>query len=113
MAVPDASTWPVRDDFHETHKHRYGHSNPAAPVEFVNLRVAAFGVVGQFSVKRPAPEQRGRPHLANAPMFNGRTSRRRCWHATGWHQGLFAGPPLFRRAERDHGGAARLDYDRT
>jgi N-methylhydantoinase A len=38
----------LRDAFHETHKQRYGHSNPAAPVEFVNLRVASFGAVERF-----------------------------------------------------------------
>jgi N-methylhydantoinase A len=30
-------------DFHDTYKVRYGHSTPGAPVEFVNLRLAAFG----------------------------------------------------------------------
>ena len=29
--------------FHEAHGIRYGHSTPGAPVEFVNLRLAAFG----------------------------------------------------------------------
>lgn len=29
--------------FHETHRTRYGHATPEAPVEFVNLRLAAFG----------------------------------------------------------------------
>jgi N-methylhydantoinase A len=29
--------------FHEVHRIRYGHSTPGAPVEFVNLRLAALG----------------------------------------------------------------------
>jgi N-methylhydantoinase A len=29
--------------FHDQHRIRYGHSTPGAPVEFVNLRLAAFG----------------------------------------------------------------------
>jgi N-methylhydantoinase A len=29
--------------FHDQHRTRYGHSTPGAPVEFVNLRLAAFG----------------------------------------------------------------------
>ncbi len=29
--------------FHNAYKRRYGHSTPGAPIEFVNLRVAAFG----------------------------------------------------------------------
>jgi N-methylhydantoinase A len=36
------------NDFHDAHKRRYGHSNRAAPVEFVNLRVATFGAVEKF-----------------------------------------------------------------
>ena len=30
-------------DFHEVHRTRYGHATPGAPVEFVNLRLAAMG----------------------------------------------------------------------
>ena len=33
----------IADAFHEAHRVRYGHSTPDAPVEFVNLRVAAMG----------------------------------------------------------------------
>ena len=33
-------------DFHDAYKIRYGHSTPGAPVEFVNLRLTAFGRVG-------------------------------------------------------------------
>lgn len=36
-------------DFHAAHQRRYGHSNPVAPVEYVNLRVAAFGAVKKFA----------------------------------------------------------------
>jgi N-methylhydantoinase A len=32
--------------FHDQHRVRYGHSTPGAPVEFVNLRLAAFGRIG-------------------------------------------------------------------
>jgi N-methylhydantoinase A len=32
-------------DFHDEHRRRHGHANLAAPVEFVNLRVATFGIV--------------------------------------------------------------------
>ena len=30
-------------DFHDVHRTRYGHATPGAPVEFVNLRLAALG----------------------------------------------------------------------
>jgi N-methylhydantoinase A len=39
LAVIDAA-------FHDQHRVRYGHSTPGAPVEFVNLRLAAFGRIG-------------------------------------------------------------------
>lgn len=34
--------------FHETHKQRHGHSSPDAPIEFVNLRLAAIGEIGKY-----------------------------------------------------------------
>ncbi len=37
------------DDFHAAHKKRYGHSNTRAPVEFVNLRVAALGLLAKYA----------------------------------------------------------------
>ncbi|WP_405229274.1 hydantoinase/oxoprolinase family protein [Lentisalinibacter sediminis] len=40
--------------FHESHDRRYGHSSPKAPVEFVNLRLAAFGALDRSSAERPA-----------------------------------------------------------
>jgi N-methylhydantoinase A len=36
------------EDFHAAHQRRYGHSNPAAAVEFVNLRLATFGAVSKY-----------------------------------------------------------------
>jgi N-methylhydantoinase A len=39
----------VIENFHDAHRRRYGHSSPGAPVEFVNVRVAAIGAVGKFS----------------------------------------------------------------
>jgi N-methylhydantoinase A len=43
----------IDHDFHEAHRIRYGHSTPGAPVEFVNLRLAAMGRIGA----RAAPFQ--------------------------------------------------------
>jgi N-methylhydantoinase A len=40
--------------FHDAHRVRYGHSTPGAPVEFVNLRLAAFGrIAGGEAPFRP------------------------------------------------------------
>jgi len=38
-------------EFHQRHQRRYGHADPAAPVEFVNLRLAALGALRK---RRPA-----------------------------------------------------------
>ena len=46
--APDASLDSMYDDFHEAHNRRYGHSSKAAPLEFVNLRVAAFGAINKY-----------------------------------------------------------------
>ena len=35
--------------FHKSHRRRYGHSSPSAPVEFVNLRIAALGALKKYS----------------------------------------------------------------
>jgi N-methylhydantoinase A len=34
--------------FHEAHKQRHGHASPDAPIEFVNLRLAAIGEIGKY-----------------------------------------------------------------
>lgn len=39
----------VIENFHDAHRRRYGHSSPGAPVEFVNIRVAAIGAVAKYS----------------------------------------------------------------
>ena len=36
------------DEFHSAYRRRYGHSSPAADVEFVNLRVAAIGALNRY-----------------------------------------------------------------
>ncbi len=49
VSVPvgrDVALDEVERAFHEAHHVRYGHSTPGAPVEFVNVRVAAQGRVG-------------------------------------------------------------------
>ena len=38
----------ISRNFHDAHLRRYGHCNEAAPIEFVNLRVAAFGSIEKF-----------------------------------------------------------------
>jgi N-methylhydantoinase A len=52
--------------FHDAYRVRYGHATPGAPVEFVNLRVAALGRVHSRAVPfRP-------PHGGNDPLLHRR-----------------------------------------
>ncbi len=46
--------------FHGAHRRRYGHSSPAEPVEFVNLRIAALGALNRYTqpVRLPAGDGR-------------------------------------------------------
>ena len=61
----DAGWWKpdeVAAAFHEIHERAYGHTDPDVPVEFVNLRVEAFGRTPKAAVP-PAPERpRQRPN---------------------------------------------------
>jgi N-methylhydantoinase A len=70
----DASLARVADDFHEAHRIRYGHSTPGAPVEFVNLRVAAMGRIKAGSVPYRPPSAREDPSLGSRRVvFAGET----------------------------------------
>ena len=42
----------LAERFHDFYRDRYGHSNPGEAVEFVNLRVAAIGVIDKPELKR-------------------------------------------------------------
>jgi N-methylhydantoinase A len=47
VPVAEATSLETIDaSFHDAHRVRYGHSTPGAPVEFVNLRIAAMGRIG-------------------------------------------------------------------
>jgi len=63
----------VEAAFHDAHRVRYGHATPGAPVEFVNLRLAAFGRIGGGAAPfRPAEDGAdARQGTANA-VFAGR-----------------------------------------
>ena len=50
VPVPaELDTGRIGSEFHATHQRRHGHSNPSAPIEYVNLRVAALGAVQKFA----------------------------------------------------------------
>jgi N-methylhydantoinase A len=59
VTVADAiSVAEIEESFHRAHDTRYGHSTPGAPVEFVNLRLAALGRL-ERRVLPYAPEAHG------------------------------------------------------
>lgn len=60
--------------FHEAHCVRYGHSTPAAPVEFVNLRLAAFGRIAAAVVPfQPSGDGTDAVRGATRAVFDGET----------------------------------------
>jgi N-methylhydantoinase A len=62
--------------FHDAHRTRYGHSTPGAPVEFVNLRLAALGRVVAGSVPYEPPSGDEDPLLGQRPVtFDGEPHR--------------------------------------
>jgi N-methylhydantoinase A len=59
--------------FHDAHRVRYGHSTPGAPVEFVNLRVAAMGRIASAVPKYNPPTGEADPLLGQRTViFAGR-----------------------------------------
>ena len=45
----------LETDFHAQHRLTYGHANPEAPVELVNARLVAYGLVAKPAPERPGP----------------------------------------------------------
>jgi N-methylhydantoinase A len=81
----------LADRFHAAYKTRYGHSTPGAPVEFVNLRVAALGQLDREMAGFRTGEGDGLPeHEVREVIFEGRRSSAK----------------IFRRAELPAGAAA-------
>ncbi len=80
----------VPDQFAEAHNVRYGHSNPGEAVEFVNLRMAAFG-----AMTRP------RPQALPAGDMPAAAGIERTWFGDTWFE-----TPVYQRAGLP--GAAEL-----
>ncbi len=55
--------------FHAAHETRYGHSSPAAPIEFVNLRVAAFGALDKFAQPMVAASEGADPAIGERSII--------------------------------------------
>ena len=59
----------VAGAFHDGHRIRYGHSTPDAPVELVNLRVAALGRIRREAIPFESPEAGGDPVLSHRQVI--------------------------------------------
>jgi len=63
----------ISQSFHEAHRTRYGHATPDAPVEFVNLRVAAIGRLDREAAGFTAPEKGEDPMMGvRDTIFDGK-----------------------------------------
>jgi N-methylhydantoinase A len=70
-ARPDFRTT-VAERFARLHRSRYGHANLGAPIEFVTLRTAAVGDLGQPEPQKwPAAGNPSFPHRRRAVVFDG------------------------------------------
>jgi N-methylhydantoinase A len=70
-AEPDFLTT-VAKRFAELHEARYGHSNLGAPIEFVTLRTATFGDLGQPAPEKwPTATSQAFPHQIRPVIFDG------------------------------------------
>ena len=56
-------------EFHIAHERRYGHSSPGAPVEFVNLRVAAFGALTKYAQATTYGSEEGDPAVGERDVI--------------------------------------------
>lgn len=62
----------IDDAFHRAHGTRYGHSTPSAPVEFVNLRLAALGRLSRHDGRFEIPTEDGDPAIGSREaVFDG------------------------------------------
>ena len=73
----------IPDQFAEAHNVRYGHSNPGEAVEFVNLRMAAFG-----GMTRPRPQALPAGDVPSPAGFE------RTWFGDTWFE-----TPVYQRSE--------------
>lgn len=75
VSTDDASALAgISHSFHEAHRTRYGHATPDAPVEFVNLRVAAIGGLDREAAGFIAPEKDEDPLMGvREAIFDGRS----------------------------------------
>ncbi|MEA3153984.1 MAG: N-methylhydantoinase, partial [Betaproteobacteria bacterium] len=69
--------------FHRTHEAEYGHDIPNLPIEIVNCRVQAVGVVPKGTAKTIAPKGGATAKVGERQVYFGEEHR---WLATGIHR---------------------------
>jgi N-methylhydantoinase A len=85
----------VSESFHGAHRVRYGHSTPGAPVEFVNLRVAAMGRIASDAVPFASPDSDADATLGTRTViFDGRPHETTILHRDRLPAGYGAEGPL-------------------
>jgi N-methylhydantoinase A len=68
-AVTRAAVAEIANGFHQKHRQTYGHDNRAEPVQIVNLRVAAIGVIPPLTIRQePAASGTG-PNKARRTVW--------------------------------------------
>jgi N-methylhydantoinase A len=79
-AFSDEDVTEITDRFHVAYDTQYGHSTPGAPVEFVNLRVAAMGeVVGRTLGRKAEPAGETVPSDTREVIFEGEPRKAAIW----------------------------------
>ena len=110
MNVPVGATISLEQidgEFHDVHRTRYGHATPGAPVEFVNLRLAALGRIATAETRHRTVADKDEALLGTRTVvFDGAEPR-----DAGSDARLAAAREPPRGAGRDRG--AKLDHDRA
>jgi len=58
-------------DFHTQHRRSYGHANPGTPVELVNARLVAYGLVAKPAAESHGGAADGEPPVVTRPVWFG------------------------------------------
>ena len=83
------------ESFHAAHERRYGHCNLAAPVEFVNLRIAAFGHLDKYEASPAASASSAEPTVRHRnAVFNGKEYDAQVFNRDDLAVGFTAAGPL-------------------
>ncbi len=92
--------------FHQAHARRYGYSDPARPIEVVNVRLHALGLTTK-------PALRARQPAGAEPLPAARFKRARAFFDARWHETDFYLRECLRAGNRLRGPAVIAEYSGT